>query len=160
MDFSEREFRDAMGQFCTGVTVITGMCDDGPAGFAVQSFVSVSLDPPLVAFCPALSGVSWPRIRPLEYFGINILGAHQGWVCEGFAAPNLDRFDQVAWSSSDNGTPVLHDTLGFIECQLEAEHEAGDHTLVLARVIDFRVHEQSRDPLLFFGGSYGSFKKD
>tara|TARA_R110000850_G_scaffold270071_4_gene402860 strand:- start:435 stop:920 length:486 start_codon:yes stop_codon:yes gene_type:complete len=155
--FSEREFRDAMSQFCTGVVVVSGQTEAGPAGFSVQSFVSVSLDPPLIAVCPALGSTSWPKIRDLPNFGINILGVHQEDLCKRFASPNIDRFEGVAWTPSPYGTPMLDDTLGFIDCALEAEHDAGDHALVVARVLEFQLHEPLRNPLLFFRGSFGSF---
>lgn len=155
--FSQREFRDAMGQFCTGVAVVTGRCPEGPTGFAVQSFVSVSLSPPLIAICPAVTGNSWARLRSVGHFGINILRHDQEELCLRFGVPGAEKFDNLRCASSDRGIPVLDDTLAYVECQLESEHEAGDHTVVIGRVEDFRIFQPNEMPLLFFRGGYGHF---
>lgn len=155
--FTDRDFRNAMGQFCTGVVVVTGLCEGRPAGFSAQSFVSVSLAPPLVAICPAKTSTSWPGLRASRRFGINILGADQIAVCATFARSGGDKFERLAWSPATSGVPVLDGVIGFVDCELEAEHEAGDHTVVIARVLDLRVHSTERPPLLFFRGAYGAF---
>lgn len=155
--FTHREFRDAMGQFCTGVAVVTGQCPEGPAGFSVQSFVSVSLSPPLIAICPAINGTSWARLRDVGHFGINILRHDQESLCLRFGVPGAGKFDNLRWSETEHGIPVLEDTLAFVECRLESEHEAGDHTVVIGRVEDFRIFRPDEPPLLFFRGAYGSF---
>lgn len=155
--FNQRQFRDAMGQFCTGVAVVTGDCPDGPAGFSVQSFVSVSLSPPLIAVCPALGGKSWQRIRSTGRFGVNILAGDQQGLCARFATSTGDKFRGLDWTPSDRGMPVLESVLGFVDCDLEAEHEVGDHYLVIGRVRDLQVLRTECAPLLFFRGHFGTF---
>lgn len=159
MRFNEREFRDAMGQFCTGVVVVTGFHARKPVGFSAQSFVSLSLQPPLVAISPARTSSTWPLLRAAGRFGINILGADQQALCAGFARSGVEKFEQVRWSGTpEAGPPRLDGIIGFVDCTLEAEHEAGDHTLVIGRVQALRVCAQQRSPLLFFRGRYGAFE--
>ncbi len=156
--FSERDFRDAMGQFCTGVVIVTGRDEQGaPCGFSAQSFVSVSLSPPLVAVCPANSSLSWPRIRATGRFGVNILAADQQDLCVRFARSGADKFRGQQWSASALDPPRLDRVLGFVACRLEAEHAAGDHRVVIGRVLDFHMRPGDRLPLLFFRGRYGAF---
>jgi flavin reductase (DIM6/NTAB) family NADH-FMN oxidoreductase RutF len=90
-----REFRDTLGHFCSGVVIATGCVEGEPAGFAAQSFTSVSLDPPLVALCPAKSSTSWPKLRASGSFCINILAAHQQGVCDIFAQSGIDKFAAI-----------------------------------------------------------------
>ncbi len=146
-----------MSQFCTGVVIVTGISEGRPVGFAAQSFVSVSLAPPLVSICPAKTSTSWPLLRASGRFGINILGADQHGICMAFAKSGGDKFTQFGWARSSAGTPVLDGVLGFVDCSLEAEHEAGDHTLVIGRVHELDVFSVERSPLLFFRGRYGAF---
>lgn len=155
--FNDRDFRNAMGQFCTGVVIVTGISDGQPVGFSAQSFVSVSLSPPLVSICPARTSTSWPRLRAARNFGINILASDQFPVCAGFARTGVDKFADLSWTASSRGVPVLGGVIGFIDCELEAEHEAGDHTLVVARVHELKVFSADSSPLLFFRGAYGDF---
>lgn len=155
--FSERDLRNAMGQFCTGVVVVTGISAGRPVGFSAQSFVSVSLSPPLVAVCPARTSISWPLLRDAGRFGINILGADQREVCANFARSGGNKFERLSWSPAPSGVPVLAGAIGFIDCEWVAEHEAGDHTMVIARVLELGMPSTPRAPLLFFRGAYGSF---
>lgn len=149
-------FRTTLGQFASGVVIATGTDADGPAGFAAQSFVSLSLEPPLVALCPARSSTSWPRLRQSGSFCINILGADQQGVCAAFARSGGDKFQGLGWRPGVTGSPVLDDVLAFVDCNLEAEHDAGDHTIAVGRVRDLSVIDGNRAPLLFFRGQYGS----
>lgn len=152
-----RAMRDTLGRFCTGVVLVTGGPAGRPAGFAAQSFVSVSLDPPLVAVCPARTSRSWPLIRDAGRFCINVLAADQKPLCDGFARSGADKFAGVAWRSGVTGAPIVDDVLAFVDCELEAEHDAGDHTIAVGRVCDLGIFDDPRAPLLFFGGAYGSF---
>ena len=159
-EFSQREFRQAMGQFCTGVVVVTGRDAAGaPVGFSAQSFVSVSLDPPLIAVCPAGTSKSWPLIRNSGgRFGINILAADQQDLCLCFARSGGDKFCGLNWKASvQGGVPVLDRVLGFIECSMEVEYPVGDHVMVIGRVHELQVRPGQHAPLLFFRGSYGAF---
>lgn len=155
--FDDRQFRNAMSQFCTGVVIVTGISDSRPVGFAAQSFVSQSLSPPLVSISPSRTSTTWPLLRDARRFGINILGADQHGLCMAFARSGGDKFAQFGWSTSAAGTPVLDGVLGFVECELEAEHDAGDHTIVLARVLAIDTFSPDGSPLLFFRGRYGGF---
>ena len=148
--------RTVLGHFCTGVAVIAGHDGRRPVGFACQSVTSVSLDPPYVSFCPARTSSSWPAIRSTGRLSINVLAHDQRDVCTRFAVSGVDKFDGVDWSPGHNGTPVLHGVLATIEAEVAFEHDAGDHTIVVAHVTGLRAHE-GRRPLLFYRGGYGGF---
>lgn len=156
-DFDDRQFRNAMGNFCTGVVIATGMLEGEPAGFAAQSFVSLSLDPPLVALCPGKGSSSWPKLRDSGSFCINILGAGQRAVCDAMAQSGGDKFAALDWRPGVTGSPILDGVLGYVDCDLEVEHDAGDHTIAVGRVKDFAILDAETQPLLFFRGAYGEF---
>jgi 3-hydroxy-9,10-secoandrosta-1,3,5(10)-triene-9,17-dione monooxygenase reductase component len=147
------EFRQVLGQFATGVTIITAMDGDEPAGVAANSFTSVSLDPPLVLFCVGRSSSTWPRIERARKFAVNILGEHQEELCQLFAAKGADRFSQVEWELSAAGSPVLAECLAYLDCEFWAEYDGGDHIIVVGKVLDLGLSE-GPGPLLFFGGKY------
>jgi 3-hydroxy-9,10-secoandrosta-1,3,5(10)-triene-9,17-dione monooxygenase reductase component len=111
----------------------------------------------MIAVCPGKSSASWPKLRDSGSFCVNILAADQKDVCDVMARSGLDKFENVVWRGGVTGSPVIADVLGFIDCDLVAEHDAGDHTIALGRVRDFRIEDQTRGPLLFFRGGYGSF---
>jgi 3-hydroxy-9,10-secoandrosta-1,3,5(10)-triene-9,17-dione monooxygenase reductase component len=157
-DFDPRVFRTAMGQFSTGIVVATGCLDGKPAGFAAQSFVSLSLDPPLIALCPGKSSTSWPKLRDSGHFCINILSDEQKPLCDHFAMSGGDKFADLTWRAGVSGSPVLADVLAYVDCKLEAEHDAGDHTIAVGRVLDFKLLAAEDSPLLFFRGGYGQFE--
>ena len=146
-----------MGQFTTGVVIATGIHDGEAAGFAAQSFVSLSLDPPLVALCPAKTSTSWPKLRASGHFCINILADDQKSVCDVFARTGIDKFACLRWDAGVTGSPVLDGVIGYVDCDLEAEHDAGDHVIAVGRVRVFDVKDGGKRPLLFFRGGYGSF---
>lgn len=152
-----RHFREVLGHFPTGVVVVTAVAPDGtPVGMAVGSFSSVSIDPPMVVFYPDKRSRSWPLIRAAGSFCVNVLGADQEVVCRTFAASGTDKFRDVTWRPAGSGAPVLDQVLAWIDCDLEAVHEAGDHDLVLGRVRALGVEHRSL-PLVFFRGGYGRF---
>lgn len=146
--------RDVLGHFCSGVTVITAMGVEGPVGFTCQSFASLSLDPPMVSFAPARTSSSWPRVRAARRFCVNVLADDQEAVSNAFARSGTDKFAGIDWRPSLLGAPVLAGVVAWIDCELWAEHEAGDHTLVAASVIDLGA-DTARSPLLFHRGAYG-----
>lgn len=150
------EMRRVLGRFCTGVAVITAHDGCGPLGFTCQSVTSVSLDPPYVSFCPAKTSGSWPVIRGVGKLCVNILSEHQVDMCARFATRGTDKFDGVTWFPGANGAPALHGTLASIEADVECEHDAGDHTIVIARVTGLRAHQDS-GPLLFYRGGFGGY---
>jgi len=148
-------FRQVLGHFCTGVTVITSVDSDGiPAGFACQAFAALSLDPPLVLFCPSRSSATWPRIARAGHFCANVLTAGQRELARVFGTAGADKFAGVAWSPSASGAPVLAGVLTWVGCEVEAVHEAGDHHVVLGRVTELGPCDTGQ-PLLFYRGRYG-----
>jgi 3-hydroxy-9,10-secoandrosta-1,3,5(10)-triene-9,17-dione monooxygenase reductase component len=144
-----QRFRQVLGHFATGVTVITGMHEDQPAGFACQAFSALSLDPPMVLFCPGRTSGTWPRIARVGDIGVNILAADQGDVARKFGVTAADKFDGVEWTSGPNGAPILHGVLAWAACTVDAVHEAGDHFVVIARVTALSECRPG-DPLLFY----------
>ncbi|MCP5178592.1 MAG: flavin reductase family protein [Pseudomonadales bacterium] len=156
-DFDGRVFRNTMSQFCTGVVVATGCLNGKPAGFAAQSFVSLSLDPPLVALCPGKTSTSWPTLRDSGHFCINILASDQRAICDVMAKSGIDKFAALDWQGGVSGSPIFNGVIAYIDCALEAEHDAGDHTIAVGRVLDLAIRAPEKEPLLFFQGRYGSF---
>jgi flavin reductase (DIM6/NTAB) family NADH-FMN oxidoreductase RutF len=154
--FDSARFRQVLGHFPTGVTVVTAVNGEKPVGLAVGSFTSVSLEPPLVAFCPAKTSSSWPKIREAGSFCVNILAEDQEDVCRVFASKAEDKFEGLGWRKGTKGLPVLTDVLAWIVCEIETVHDAGDHDVVIGRVIELEV-EQESGPLIFYRGGYGRF---
>ncbi len=149
-------FRTVLGQYPTGVSVVTAIADGNPTGLAIGSFTSVSLDPPLVAFLPSALSSSWGRIRTARSFCVNILAADQETLCRTFASKSVDRFARLEWRSAGSGAPILSGVVAWIDCDLEAIHEGGDHHIVIGRVRDLDI-ERATLPLLFYQGGYGRF---
>ncbi|MGA1344381.1 MAG: flavin reductase family protein [Ilumatobacteraceae bacterium] len=150
-------FRNVLGHFPTGVTVVTGMDDDSPVGLTIGSFTSVSLDPPMVGFLPGTNSASWAAMAPSRRFGVNVLGSDQADVCWTFAKSGneAERFTDLAWHPGVTGSPVIEGSLATIECEVEAVTEMGDHYFVLGRVVALDAGEGA--PLLFFRGGLGGF---
>jgi 3-hydroxy-9,10-secoandrosta-1,3,5(10)-triene-9,17-dione monooxygenase reductase component len=148
-----REFRRVFGHFCTGVTVITTADDEGPAGFACQAFAPLSLDPPLVLFCPQAGSRTWQRIRRTGLFCVNVLAEGHDRLSRAFGARGPDKFADVDWSPSPAGLPVLPDTLTWADCRVEAVHPGGDHVIVVGEVLSLGECRPG-GPLLFFKGQY------
>ena len=149
-----RQFRDVLGRFCTGVTVVTAMSGEEPVGMTCQSFSSVSLEPPLVLFCPAKTSRAWPLIQRSGRFAVNLLAHDQAELSNRMASKGVDKFDGVAWApSAATGSPLLEGTLGYVDCTIHAVHEAGDHYVVIGKLLDLGESDPD-DPLLFFQGRY------
>jgi 3-hydroxy-9,10-secoandrosta-1,3,5(10)-triene-9,17-dione monooxygenase reductase component len=150
-------FRQVLGHFPTGVTVITATTDAGPVGLAVGSFFSVSLDPPLVAFCAGKSSTSYPKIAEAGHYCVNVLADEQEDICRVFASKGEDKFATIGWRPSPaTGAPVINDVLAWIDCDIHAVHEAGDHYIVIGRVHELEVGHEG-GPLVFFRGGYGRY---
>jgi 3-hydroxy-9,10-secoandrosta-1,3,5(10)-triene-9,17-dione monooxygenase reductase component len=141
-----------MGRFPTGVAVVTAMDGDQPVGFTCQSVISLSLDPPFVALAPAKSSTSWPRIVAAGQFCVNVLTDTQEQLARRFSIQDVDRFEGTQWRPGPYGTPRLDNVVAWIECTLELAHDAGDHELVIGRVLDLGTGEGS--PLVFYRGIY------
>ena len=152
-----RSFRDALGRFATGVAFVTAAPGGEPAGLIVNSLASVSLEPPLISFSPARSSLTWSRMRRAGRFAVNILGRQHERFARSATPPGADRFSGMDWHSGAGGAPLLTDALASLECEVVAEHVAGDHWIVVGRV-DRLVTAQSKEPLLFFAGAFGAFE--
>lgn len=148
-----RTFRDALGCFATGVTVVTTMAGSAPVGLTANSFTSVSLDPPLLLVCIANSAGSAEVLERAERFAVNVLQIGQQPTSSRFAGKGEDRFATTPWEVGEFGTPVLTGSLASFECARHAVHEGGDHFLLVGRVLKARF-EPRRDPLLYFRGRY------
>jgi flavin reductase (DIM6/NTAB) family NADH-FMN oxidoreductase RutF len=149
-----RAFRDVLSSFCSGVTVITAMDGAQPAGFTCQSFFSVSIEPPLVAFSVAKTSRTYPLIRTAESCAINVLASDQEETSRAFGRSGADKWRGVSWHRSpENGNPIIDGVLAWIEGRIESEIDAGDHIIVVARILDMAV-ESEQNPLLFHRGAY------
>ncbi|MEP9365225.1 flavin reductase family protein [Nocardioides sp. CN2-186] len=150
-----RRFRDVLGRFASGVTVVTTTSNDEPVGMTCQSFSSVSLEPPLVLFIPAKSSRSWPLIQRSGKFCVNFLAADQAELSNTMASRGTDKFGDVKWTPSQaTGSPILEGSLAHVDCTIHQVHEAGDHYVVIGRVLDLGIDDGTVDPLLFFQGKY------
>ncbi len=149
-----RTLRDAMGCFATGITIVTALDGNGmPAGLTANSFTSVSLDPPLLLVCVANTSGTAPVLRDASHFGVNVLQIGQQPASNRFATKGEDRFANLPWAPGETGVPLLGGSLVSFECQRESLHEAGDHFILIGRVVRAQF-EPHRDPLLYFRGKY------
>ena len=153
------DMRDVLGHFASGVTVVTAVTDGGPIGFTCQSFSSLSLDPPLVVFAPGRASRTWPLLRGSGRFCINVLAEGQDAVSQNFARSAPDKFAGVPWTPSVHGAPVLEGIVAWIDGELWAEYDGGDHTIAVARVLDLGAYPDRR-PLLFHRGAYGLLRTE
>ncbi|MFI8964608.1 flavin reductase family protein [Streptomyces sp. NPDC053493] len=149
--------KEALARYCTGVAVVTALdpADGRPVGMAVQSFSSVSLDPPLVCFCPAHTSTTWPRIRAAGAFAVNVLAADQEELCRRFAVTGGDKFAGTAWRPGADGAPLIEGALATVECALTDVLDGGDHAITLGRVTALTAHRPETGPLLYFRRGYG-----
>ena len=152
--FDSAKFRQVLGHFPTGVTVVAATHEGTPVGLAVGSFASLSLEPPLVVFGIGRQSTTWPKIRAAGCFCVSILADDQEDVSRVFASKSTDKFAGIGWRRSGNGSPVVTGALAYVDCRIEQEIEAGDHHLVIGAVSDLGVlHEGG--PLVFYRGGYG-----
>jgi 3-hydroxy-9,10-secoandrosta-1,3,5(10)-triene-9,17-dione monooxygenase reductase component len=141
------DLRAAFGRFATGVAFVTAEVEGEPYGLIVSSFAAVSLDPPLLSFCPARTSATWRRMRTAGRFAVHVLGAPHARFAREAATPGADRFAQP-----------LSDPLAVFDCVMAAEHEAGDHWIVIGRVCEARIAHAAPDPLVYFQSSFWSLK--
>jgi 3-hydroxy-9,10-secoandrosta-1,3,5(10)-triene-9,17-dione monooxygenase reductase component len=154
-----RSFRDALGRFATGVAFVTAAPGGEPAGLIVNSLASVSLEPPLVSFSPSRRSLTWSRMRRTGGFGVNVLGREHARFVEEATPPGANRFGAVEWAPGELGTPLLRDALVSFECMIVAEHAAGDHWIVVGRVVGTTTVESgTADPLVFFDGAFRALR--
>jgi len=148
-------FREALGHYASGITVITSLLDNEPVGFTCQSFYSVSMSPPLVSFSVMASSYSYPKMRRTGRFAVNILSGDQVEISNQFARRGADKWQGVDWQVSPLGNPVIAGSLYWLDCEIQAEHTAGDHLIVIGEVKS--LIEQKSDttsPLLYYKGQY------
>lgn len=150
-------FRQVLGQYPTGVCVVTALSSDGqPCGMVVGSFTSVSLDPQLVGFLPDKRSSSWPAIEQAGHFCVNVLASDQTDLCRQLSKSGPDKFAGVDFALSVHNLPILAGATVSIECRLHSVIEAGDHWMVLGRVLGLEARRDA-DPMLFYRGQYGGF---
>ncbi|GHB13227.1 monooxygenase [Streptomyces tendae] len=149
----EAAHRAVLGHFASGVAVVTADGPDSPVGLTCQSFVSLSLEPPLISFAPARTSRTWPLVRASGAFCVNVLAEEQQRLADAFARSGGDKFRGVAWSPGPDGAPLLEGACAWISCALVHEYDGGDHTIAVGRVTALRA-EPSRDPLIFHRGRY------
>jgi flavin reductase (DIM6/NTAB) family NADH-FMN oxidoreductase RutF len=156
MKFDRRAFRNALGCFATGVTVVTTVTDAGePVGLTANSFSSVSLDPPLVLFCLDRASHNLDAFRGAGRFAVNVLGDDQRDLSVRFSTTIGDRWDGVVWERWETGAPVLNGCLAALDCETEAIHEGGDHVIIVGRVQRLAATTDGK-PLLYFRGNYAT----
>ena len=153
-DFSAREFRDALGRFVTGVTLVTTRAASGPLGMTVNSFASVSLDPPLVLWSPARRSSRFPAFEAATYFAIHVLSAEQRAIAEHFARSGTP-LPEHAFEEGLGGTPLFDGAVARFECRHAAGHDGGDHLIVVGEVL--RLTRADRPPLVFHRGAFAEF---
>lgn len=161
VEIDGRALRNIFGQFGTGITIISTIIDGEPVGFACQSFAALSLDPPLVLFCPMKSSRSWTAIEQSGKFAVSILAEEQQEACAVFGSRNPDKFGNVDWHLSPGGLPVLDGSLAWLDCSVETVHDGGDHHVVYGRVQAFNtLPTRSERPLLFYKSQYTGIAPD
>lgn len=148
------DFRAALGRYATGVTIVTTMGDRGPVGITANSFTSVSLDPPLVLWCPARQSQRFAAFAAADHYAIHVLAADQIDLCRRFSRAG-GAFDGLATGVTPEGLPLLLGCLARFDCAAHAAHEGGDHAILVGRVLRAALREG--EPLLFWGGRYGDF---
>ncbi|KPG95911.1 flavin reductase [Pseudomonas sp. RIT-PI-q] len=148
-------FREALGHYASGITVITSHIDGEPIGFTCQSFYSVSMNPPLVSFSVMSTSASYPKIRQAGRFVVNILSGEQIKISNQFARRGTDKWHGVEWQESPLGNPIIVGSLHWLDCEIHAEHSAGDHLIVIGEVKALNLQETAAtQPLLYFKGQY------
>jgi len=148
-----RAYRAVLGRFATGVTVVTCAGADGPIGMTVNSFTSLSLDPPLVMWSPAKSSHRHPHYSAARRFAIHVLKVDQRPLADAFMR-SAEAFHDVRWRAAADGLPLMEGCLARFECERIAEHDAGDHTIMIGRVTAMEAAEGA--PLLYFKGRYAA----
>lgn len=152
------DFREVLGHFPTGVVLVTGIAEDGePVGMILGTFMSVSLEPPIVGFLPARDSSTWARLKTAKGFCVNVLAADQTDLCRSFSRKGREgRFEDIGWTPSSAGAPVVDGAIATIDCTVRSVLDGGDHVIVLGDVTDLQLRGSGM-PLLFFQGGFGRF---
>ncbi len=150
-----REMRKAFGRFATGVTVVTAMSDRGPIGITANSFAAVSLDPPLLLWCPAKLSLRHDSFASAERFALHVMGTGQDAVTWGFAN-TAEAFDHCDWAPSEHGVPLISGCPARFECILRTRVDAGDHSVLIGEV-ERVTTEPEAEVRVFLDSDYGHF---
>ncbi len=156
----KEELRRIMGLYVTGATIVTGTLGGQPHGMAVNSFTSVSLNPPMILFCPDKRSETWPVIWQSGHFAVNILSCDQDELCRRFARKGIDRFGDAHFDYVASGSPVLRDAIAFLDCRITDVHDAGDHFITVGQVLDLGVNDSRAQPLVFYQGSFHQLTRE
>lgn len=152
-------YKQVIGHFASGVTVVAAMDGEQPVGFTAQSFIGLSLDPPLILVSAQRSSSTWPRIEASGSFCVSILRDTQEDLCRVFATRGADKFKGVGWDGAPfTGSPRLHHALAWVDCTLESTLDGGDHVIGVGRVQDLGVDDGDGGPMLFYRGGFGRFE--
>jgi len=151
-----RALRDAFGRFATGVTVVTASGPRGPIGITANSFASVSMDPPLLLWCPAKKSHRHDSFACSSHFALHVMGIDQDEITRGFARHHADAFEKGVWHASEAGVPLLEGCPARFECTVRDRIDAGDHTVIIAHITRVTT-EPGAEPRVFLGGSWGEF---
>ena len=144
-------YKEALSQFATGVTIVTGGSEHGPVGISVNRFTRVSLNPPLVLWSAAKDSKRHDYFANSNHFAIHVLKKQQIDLCSAFVKPTQG-FEEIDWQYNSHGVPILNDCLALFECSFNSKHEGGDHTIFLGRVDGFSIDKG--EPLIFLQGKY------
>ena len=157
--FDPKDFRNVLGSFPTGVTVITTKDADGNRyGVTANSFNSVSLDPPLVLWSIGKTSTSYDAFMAAEFFNIHILAADQEAISNNFAKSGGDKYDGIDYQDGIEGAPVVAGCAAVMQCKIEHQYEGGDHIILVGRVMEYQYDD--KDSLVFSRGRYASLAKD
>ncbi|MEE2767700.1 MAG: flavin reductase family protein [Actinomycetota bacterium] len=151
------QYRKVLGRYPTGVTLVTSADQDGLLAIVIGSFVSVSLDPPLVGFLPGKASSTWPRIEATGVFCVNVLADHQENLANRFFHKDGDPWADAPWHPAASGAPIIEGCVAGIDCAIAEITEAGDHWFVMGEVTGVEYADEG-SPLVFLGGKYGSFE--
>ncbi len=150
----EHDFRRVLGHFSTGVTVVTSVDQQEPVGLTIQAFCSLSLDPPLILVCPARTSVTWPRVEKAGVLCVNVLAEHQANVAKQFARSGTEKFAGIRWARSQvTGSPVIDDSMAWIDCRIQEVREGGDHFIAICHALALGARTDVR-PLIFFKSGF------
>ena len=161
--FDHREFRKTLGQFATGVTIVTTLGpDQSPIGTTCNSFNSLSMDPPMILWSLAKTAFSLPAFTKATFFNVHVLSAHQGHLSKKFSLSGADKFSGINYGKGNGGTPLLSGCTALFECKTAHQYDGGDHVIIVGTVLSYESSDIN--PLVFYGGQYtsidSSIKKD
>lgn len=157
MNLTEKQFRNALGQFATGVCIVAAASEGfDPVGVTVNSFTSVSIDPPLILWCLKVESVIYPAFAAAERFSVNILAADQRELSDHYADKTRHTLDPGSYVEGAAGTPLFNNAICSLSCVVKSRYNAGDHVIILGEIVD--ISKQPGEPLLFFQGSYRELK--